>query len=99
MYLHDHLLGEALAPDDPEIDRALGVLTAVYEDGQAGLMLPEEQEPYPVNLPGPCRADEDPASGEAIPAELQIIEDPDYVVRSWMAVITYMLGDYRYLYE
>lgn len=92
VYMYEHLLGEILAPDDREIDRAYGILTAVWEDGQAGLMLPEE--PYPVALPGPCRADD-----EAIPAEAQIIDDPDYIVRAWMAVTTYMLGDYRFLYE
>lgn len=92
VYMYDHLLGESLTPDDREIDRAYGILTEVWNDGQAGLMLPEE--PYPVALPGPCRADD-----EAIPAESQITEDPDYIVRAWMAVTTYMLGDYRYLYE
>ncbi len=97
VYLHDHLLGESLEPDDPEIDRSYAVFEAVYEDGQAGLMLPENA--YPTSLPGPCRATTDPISGEAIPDGQQIVDDPDYTVRAWMAVLTYMLGDYRYLYE
>jgi hypothetical protein len=97
VYMHDHLLGEALGPDDPEIDRSYGVFKAVWEDGQAGLLLPET--PYPTALPGPCQAMVDPATGEAIPAELQITEDPDYTVRAWMAVTTYMLADYRFLFE
>ena len=92
VYMYRHLLGETLDADDREIDRAYGILTAVWEDGQQGLML--EENPYPVALPGPCRADD-----EGIPAESQIIDDPDYTVRAWMAVTTYMLGDYRYLYE
>ncbi len=97
VYMHDHLLGEALGPNDPEIDRSYAVFEAVWQDGQAGLLLPET--PYPTALPGPCRATTDPATGMAIPAELQIIEDPDYTVRAWMAVTTYMLGDFRFLYE
>jgi hypothetical protein len=97
VYMHEHLLGESLGPDDPEIDRSYGVFEAVWDDGQAGLLLPET--PYPTALPGPCRAMIDPATGEEIPAELQITEDPDYTVRAWMAVTTYMLADYRFLYE
>lgn len=97
VYMHDHLLGEALASDDPEIDRSYGVWKAVWDDGQAGLLLPEN--PYPTALPNPCRATVDPATGEAIPAEQQITDDPDYTVRAWMAVTTYMLGDFRFLYE
>ncbi len=97
VYMYDRLLGEAHSTDDPEIDRAYGILVDVWEDGQQGLMLAEN--PYPVALPGPCQATEDPATGEAIPAESQLTEDPDYTVRAWMAVTTYMLGDYRYLYE
>jgi hypothetical protein len=97
VHMHDRLLGEALGPDDPEIDRSYGVFKAVWDDGQAGLLLPES--PYPTALPTPCRATVDPVSGEAIPAEQQLTEDPDYTVRAWMAVTAYMLGDFRFLYE
>jgi hypothetical protein len=97
VYMHEHLLGEALSPDDPEIDRSYGVFKAVWDDGQAGLLLPES--PYPTALPGPCRATVDPITGEATPTELQLTEDPDYTVRAWMAVTAYMLGDFRFLYE
>jgi hypothetical protein len=97
VYMHDHLLGEALSPDDPEIDRSYSVLEKVWDDGQAGLLMPET--PYPTALHTPCRATTNPITGEAIPADMQLIEDPDYIVRAWMAVTAYMLGDYRFLYE
>lgn len=97
VYMHDHLLGEALGPDDPEIERSYDVFKAVWADGQAGLLLAES--PYSTALPSPCRAMTDPVSGEAIPADLQITEDPDYTIRAWMAVTSYMLGDFRFLYE
>lgn len=97
VYMHDHLLGEALTPEDPEIDRSYAVLKAVWDDGQAGLLLPEN--PYPTALPNPCRATTDRITGEALPEELQIVQDPDYIVRAWMAVTAYMLGDFRFLYE
>ncbi len=97
VYLYDHLLGEAVGPDDEQVQRAVGVFEAVWQDGQTGLMLPEM--PYPTALPGPCRATEDPMTGEALPEGTQLTEDPDYTVRAWMAVMSYMLADYRYLYE
>lgn len=97
VYMHEHLLGETLAPSDPEIDRSYSVLKQVWDDGQAGLLLPDT--PYPTALPGPCRATTNPITGEAIAADMQLIEDPDYIVRAWMAVTAYMLGDYRFLYE
>jgi hypothetical protein len=97
VYMHDHLLGEALTPSDPEIERSYEVFKAVWADGQQGLLLPES--PYPVALPSPCRATTNPITGEAIATDQQLIEDPDYTVRAWMAVTAYMLGDFRFLYE
>lgn len=41
---------------------------------------------YSDNLPGTCQAD-------------GISADPDYTIRSWMAVVSYMLSDYAFLYE
>ena len=96
LYLHEHLLGETLAADDPEIERTYQVFMDVWNDGQAGLA--DELEPYPTQLPSPCRATEDPITGP-IAAENQVIDDPDYTARAWMAVMTYLLGDFRYLYE
>jgi hypothetical protein len=34
-----------------------------------------------------------------LPPELAVIEDADYTVRAWMATVTYLLGDFRYLYD
>lgn len=95
-YLHGHLLAEHADIFDPEVQRTYDLFMDVWEDGQAGLM--DELEPYPTQVPGPCQATEDPITGP-IPVEKQLVEDPDYTARAWMAVITYLLGDYRYLYE
>ena len=32
-------------------------------------------------------------------AENAINQDPDYTVRAWMGVLTYMLSDYKFLHE
>ena len=34
-----------------------------------------------------------------LPEELRVTEDPDYSVRAWMAVVTYLLSDYNFVYE
>jgi hypothetical protein len=96
IHLHEQLLGETLAANDPEIERTYQLFMDVWEDGQAGLA--DELEPYPTALPGPCRATEDPITGP-IPEGSQVVEDPDYTARAWIAVLTYVLGDFRYLYE
>jgi hypothetical protein len=95
-YLHEHLLAEHVDVGDPEVLRTYEVFMDVWEDGQVGLTA--EVEPYPVQLPGPCRATSDPITGP-IPEGSQVIDDPTYTARAWMAVVTYLLGDYRYLYE
>ena len=41
---------------------------------------------YGNQLPGSCRVD-------------GLSDDPDYTVRSWMAIVSLMLSDYGYLYE
>lgn len=96
VHLHEQLLGEKLDLGDPEVERTYQVFMDVWNDGQAGLAL--EMDAYPGQLPGPCRATEDPITGP-IPEGSQVIDDASYTARSWMAVMTYLLGDYRYLYE
>ena len=46
-----------------------------------------------------CQAVVHPTTGDPLPEEQQVTEDPDYTVRAWMGVVTYLLGDYRFLYE
>ena len=92
-HLHDLVLGERLAADDPEITRSLQLFTLVLADGRAGLA---EGTYLPV-LPTACQGTKNPIDGAAIDGG--IVEDPDYKVRAWMAVLTYLLGDYNFLYE
>ena len=94
-YLHEHLLGESLSLDDPELERTFQLFKKVYENGQTGLLSGD----YGTGLPGPCQATTDRVTGDALPADQQVVEDPDYTVRAWMAVVSYLIGDYRFLYE
>ena len=98
-YLAQRMWGEYLELNDPEINRVYELYVNVWKDGQAGLALPVEEGGYGTNLPGACVADVDYFSGEPIPEGQAVIDDSNYTVRAWMAVMTYMLSDYRFLSE
>lgn len=94
-YLHWRLLGEKLELDDPEIDRTYALLLEVWRDGKRGIALGE----YSVGLPDPCRAVTDFESNQPLADSERITNDPTYTIRAWMAVMTYLLSDYRFLHE
>ncbi len=93
VYLHGHLLGEYLEPDDPAIDRTMDLFNAVYEEGQRGLLAEE----YGTQLPGNCQAVNDYWTDE--PFEVPVIDDENYSIRSWTAVVAYLLTDYKFLHD
>lgn len=94
-YLHQHLLGEELDIDDPEIDRTYALFLEVWRDGRRGIGLGE----YEVGLPGECQANVEFWSDQPLSDNERITNDPNYTIRAWMAVMTYLLGDYRFLHE
>ena len=95
VHLHRRVLGEVLAPTDPEIDRTYQLFVDTWLEGQAGL----REGVYSVNLSGECQATRDPNTNDLLPTDERITTDREYVVRAWMAVMTYMLSDYAFLYE
>ena len=94
-HLHAQILGENLATTDPEIDATVVVLTEAYSLGRDGLA----SGSVPGELAGPCRLNNDRLTGDSLPDNRRITQDPDYAVRAWMAAVSYLLTDYRYLYE
>jgi hypothetical protein len=95
-YLIQRLWGEYKDINDPEIDRIYGLFVEVWKDGQAGLRLPEGTEgAYGPGLG--CAAINDYITGE--PFATPVDQDPNYTIRAWMAVVTYMLSDFRFLTE
>lgn len=93
-YLHAQLLGEELAADDPEILATATLFNKVWAIGQEGL----QANRFPKELPEPCRANRDPLTGKDL-GERRVVEDPYYTLRAWMAVVSYLLSDYRFLHE
>jgi hypothetical protein len=94
-HLHDRLLGEGLAGSDAEIAATMVVLMEAYNLGRQGLA----NEIVPEQLPGQCRLFNDRMTGASLPQERHINRDTEYTVRAWMAAVSYLLSDYRYLYE
>ncbi len=95
VHLHEQLLGESLDDGDPEIDRTVALFEAVLNDGRARLVDPVA--PISTSLPAMCQPTMDPLT--AMPVAVPVTEDPGYTVRAWMAVVTYLLGDAKFLYE
>jgi hypothetical protein len=94
-YLHERILGERLAADDPEIERTYGLFLETLREGRARITAEDESG----DLVWDCRGRWNRDTGEELPEGERVERDRDYIVRSWMAVITYLLSDYRHLYE
>lgn len=99
-YLHERLLGEYLSINDPEIDRTYKLFLQVWKGGNEAMGLDQEDPEYigPA-LAGTCQATQDWWTGEPLPEGEQVTNDPNYAIRSWMAVMSYLLRDYRFLHE
>lgn len=88
-YLHWHILGESLEPGDAQLEATYQLFLDTWKELQA---TGEDR------LPDSCRATTD-FNGNDLPEEMRIENDPNYTIRAWMAVVTYMLADYKFLYE
>jgi hypothetical protein len=95
--LHAHMLGERLTPTHPEINRTFNLFLETWREGKQKMSA--EMDPLSSNLPGECQANSDPFTGVGYPEELRVTEDDTYTIRAWMAVVTYLLTDYQFLYE
>lgn len=89
-YLHALLLGEKLDLNDPEIERTYQLfLDTWHELNMSG----------DKSLRWECSGRWNPEDGTDLAKEVQIGDDPNFTIRSWMAVVSYLLSDWRFLYE
>lgn len=89
-HLHQLFLDEELALDDPEIERTYQLfLDTWHEISQSGN----------TDLEYSCSGRWNPTDGTDLPEEAHITKDENFTLRAWMAVMTYMLSDYKFLYE
>ena len=94
-HLHQRILGERLAPEAPEIERTYQLFLETWLEGTVGM----DRGLYSAGLRGACQASRDPRTDERLPESERITSDPHYTVRAWMAVLTYLLSDWDFLYE
>ncbi len=93
--LHAHVLGETLSANDPEIEATYQLFLETMREGRARISASEESR----SLIYSCRGRVDRWTGVELPEAERIERDPDYVIRSWQAVMVYLLSDYRFIYE
>lgn len=98
-YLHERILGEKLPDGHPEIERTYQLFLETYREGVKGMGDPAQDGKYPESLDWACQVQNDFWTRVELPDEDKLTQDPNYVMRSWMAVTTYLLSDYQFLYE
>lgn len=82
-YLHKRILGEELALNDPEITRTYDLFVAAKASSTGS------------NIPQDCNG----ALLATDPIGAAIRVDANGTVRSWMAVVAYLMMDYKFLFE
>jgi hypothetical protein len=85
--LHERLFGETLATSDSEVDRTI----ALFEEIRALRIAQNRGQ----NLSWGSNYCDAPFWED----ETLVTNDPDHIMRGWTAVLTYMLGDYKFLHE
>ncbi|HEY0962806.1 MAG TPA: DUF1592 domain-containing protein [Pseudomonadales bacterium] len=93
-HLHRYLLGEELASDAAELQHSYALFSSVQQQGRAAVVAKSESTRLPVR----CRRTKDLDTGYALDGG-GLVDDPNYTLRAWIAVVAYLLSDYRFLYE
>jgi hypothetical protein len=94
-YLYSRILGETVAVDGPEVDLAYTLFLDTWREGRAGLA----DDTIDTNVHYTCQNRYNPVTFVEHPEDSRLAADPDYVIRSWMAVLTFFFADYKFLYE
>jgi len=93
-HLHEHILGESLEDGDEELEASYNLFVEVMRSGK-GLV---ESGLEPAQLPMLCQKTNDYWTGEPLPAERHVTTDENYMIRSWMSVVTYLMLDNSFVY-
>ncbi len=95
VYLYDRMFGERLEVGSAEYERVFDLFLKTWREGRAKLAADSVNR----DLPWECQYRRAPGASEDLPEDQRLSRDDNYVIRSWMAVLTYMLADYRFLYD
>ena len=98
-YLHQHILGEELSINDPEIEATYELFYNTYIEGKERVANSLEDR----DLLSECRLYHNPETlvdfSDEDNEENDIYNDDNYVIRSWSAVVSYLLMDFKFVYE
>jgi hypothetical protein len=94
-YLYKQLLGETVTESDAEFTRSYDLFVKTWREGRAKLAATTVSR----NLPYECGYRRAAGASMDLPEAEQVSKDETYAIRAWMAVTSYMLTDYSFLYE
>ncbi len=98
-HLHKHILGEELSVTNPEIEATYKIFYDTYMEGNERIINLDES----AELFDGCRLYYLPKSDGTPRERLETFEeiryDKNYVIRSWAAVIAYLVSDFKFFYE
>lgn len=97
-YLHKYLLGEDLGYESAEFKVTEELFMAAMNRGRQ-LMIANAGEWYISRLPDQCDRVKDFEGNDLRETDSELVEDRQYVIRAWMAVLAYLLSDYKFLYS
>lgn len=100
-YLHQYLLGEEVSTQSLEFQVIEQLFMGTLNRGRQ-IILAGGGERSDLRLPSDCDRTRDFAGNELNEGEgndSRLVEDRQYVIRSWMAVVAYLLSDYKFLYN
>ena len=98
-YLHALLLGETLEIGDDELQRTWQLFLNTWREGQDAVAKGSKNGGVDPWMNGQCQAHEDPDTGVKLDDTHKIEMDQNYALRSWMAVIAYLMQDARFLHQ
>jgi len=95
-YLHKYLLNEELDINDPEIEATYKLFYDTWKEGRTRVANKNESDHINYNW----YINRNLSTGVKIAnRDDYILYDTNYVMRSWTAVIAYLLSDFKFLYE
>jgi hypothetical protein len=100
-FLHKHVLDERLELGDAELQRTYDLFVQTWQEGKDGMASSDEmiKAQFPENIPGVCQVHEEYWTQTELPEGEHVDRDEKYTIRAWMAVMTYLLSDYAFVYE
>jgi hypothetical protein len=92
-HLYRYLLGVELPLDNVQIQTAYQLWLDAWQKGKAELAAGTTVSALT------CQLTQKPVTREALPTAERITNDPNYVLRSWIAVLNFVLSDLRFFYQ